>query len=130
MRELFGNITNLLEKQVWLSSIRAVTFGAKIAMNEHSMIALQMIENYSSPSFQFGSKGSVASDRQRIFQAEACKIFRNYALSPADFSEAVLRFTRLRNDSMSLPVDQELSSDDLVRRVLYSMQCEDVWRRR
>jgi hypothetical protein len=97
--------------------------------NVNFMNVTMPINSFLSSSYQAGSRRIMASEQQKVYWAEAQRIFRNYALSPADFSEAVVRFVRMSADSESLPEDRRPLTSDIVQRVLYSLECEDVWLR-
>ncbi len=69
------------------------------------------------------------SMKMQSLRSEAHRIFRNYALSPTDYSEAVGQFVRwnLNGEPSS---EKALSTGDLVQKILYSIDCENVLCRR
>jgi hypothetical protein len=56
----------------------------------------------------------------RVLAAEA--IFNTYSLSPDDRDEAVARY-------LSIADDRSFEGQKTVETVLYSLDCENVWRR-
>ena len=75
------------------------------------------------------SSPTTVSNKLHTFRTEAEQIFSNYALSPADFTKAVHRFIRMSGDYDNMPEDLRPPTSDTVYRVLYSLECENVWQR-
>ena len=60
--------------------------------------------------------------QSEILQNTAQAAFQDYALSPDDRNEAIARYVMLGNDGSS-------EEEKTVEGILYSINCENVWRR-
>jgi hypothetical protein len=79
--------------------------------------------------YQRRLQSNALSNLRNALRKEGQSIFSNYALSPMDYYEAVCQYERMSLDIEPLSPDERPSRAEIIRRVLYSLDCENVWRR-